>query len=218
MRALFWKDSLLLSAFLAFGLMVFSAMVFELGFDRAFVLPFSPMPEELIWGWVLWAAGFGWMLGATDRLRGVVGYVEHRGFSKARLFSTQLANGGLVLLAVLILPWCFLAILDRGLFEPDFMGLGSRWLWASTIALPCFGVGIFTAKLPLHWGIRLVVAAAALPWVVGERPELAILTPMHFGPLGFAARNLVACAVLLLAAYLADKAQGDRDIPLGRAA
>ncbi|MCP5022882.1 MAG: hypothetical protein GY930_14050, partial [bacterium] len=213
MRAMFWKDSIILGFFLGSGLVIFTYMAFGLGFDRAFVVPHFNLPEELIGGWIGWSLLFGWTMGITDQVRGVTDYISHRGFSKARLYWTQHGLGWGVILVTLATPWILLAVFGEGLYEPDYAGVGARWLLISTVTLPCYAVGVFLANLPLHivWRIGLTLPMAF--WIVGEQPDFIFELDMYLESSDLAIQHIVVGFGLLIAGHLGLASDRDRDLP-----
>ncbi|MFT5199942.1 MAG: hypothetical protein ACI87O_002616 [Planctomycetota bacterium] len=213
MRAMFIKDIVILMFFLSSGLTVFTLMAFDMGFDQAFVVPQYRLPEELIGTWIGWGLVFGWAMGATDQLRGLTDYITHRGYSKARLFWTQHGLGVGVILVSLTTPWVLLALLGDGLYEPDYAGIGSPWLLASTVVFPCYAVGVFLANLPLHIVVRVGLTFPMIFWIVGEQPDRIFEIGMYQNPVGLAVKNALLGSCLLVAGYLGLKSNRDRDLP-----
>ncbi len=213
MRALFMKNIIILMFFLAVGLTIFTLMAMELGFDRAFVIPQLRVPEEVIGGWILYGLVFGWTVGASDQIRGLTQYIQHRGYSKIRLFCTEQSLTGLVLLLVLIVPGVVLAIGGGQLFEPDYVGVGGRWLAASTLLLPCYGIGLFLARVPMHFAIRMTLIIPMIFWIIGDNPDRTIDGSIYSAPLAYAAGNIALTVALLVGSYLSTMAGNDRDLP-----
>jgi hypothetical protein len=213
MRAMFTKDIVILLFFLSSGLTIFTLMAFDMGFDRAFAVPRFRLPEELITGWVLWGLLFGWAMGATDQIRGLSDYISHRGFSKARLYWTQHGLGLGAILVSITTPWILLALFGEGLYTADYVGVGKSWLLTSTVALPCYAVGVFLANLPLHFVLRVGLTFPLVFWIVGETPDRLLESGMQWNPGSIAMQFVLTGFVLLVAGYFGMLSGQDRDLP-----
>lgn len=218
MRALFMKDIVILMFFLSAGLTGLTLVAVELGYDKAFVIPTLRIPEEMVGFWIAFGVLLGWALGATDKLRGLAGYVKHRGLASSGLFWKQMALGFLTLITMTVLPWFIVAMLGKGHFDGDFMGLGVRWIQASTIALPCFAAGVLCSKLPVYWAFRLALTAPLLYWIVGPDPDRFIEGKLLVAPVQYALTNTFMAMAMLAGAFLADRSGQDMDHPVPKAA
>ena len=183
MIALIKKDIDWLLFFLMVGVIVFTVVLQNEGFEDIWVLPWPKLQEF----YAMLCLG-GWSLGlfaaVRDDLSRTNEFLRHRPVTRSRILGTKLAGTLVVLFAWLLVPAAMMWLLEIVDGENAAIGEPAKvfhFLRFGAVAFSAFAVGLYSGTLPLSWwfrvplgialGIFVLLAGARVDDVFGARPQ-----------------------------------------------